>query len=356
MLECRLYLRRECLLNPPPSEERARSIAGSLLALAAPKLIESFIGGIATLLKKAGDAETSQIHADRFTSLYLADDKQALSLSPELRCLVALWFETDAAPPADDDIAARLRGAGMLPQGALLAGAFEATIEQVPDRTAFHLQTRYFCARQFIGDRGKKDRDYVVSLSLTAPDATPEGKTFALGTIDLGTVKRAGEVKPVDSGGAETPRLGSNLMPWSQISAASKTAYERDVAARQAAGRLYMPVTFRLTISETADGNAFLQAIGNLLGGAADDISKAVTKRLLPEEAAKADAEAAEGAAKLYEDELAAEIDVEKSKKALAKGSEEDKARLALELELSERKLSRRRSLREAAGLPPRHS
>ena len=351
MPEFRLYLRERCLLNPPALEGTRAALAGALGFLG-PKLIEAAIGGIATLLKRAGDKETRQASGDQFASLYLANEKQALAVNSELGCVLAVWFDANGNPGPDDEITKKLRSANALPAGASLAGAFEAAIRPVPDTTAFYLETRYFCAREFIGDRGKKERDYVVTLALSSPDASIEGKTFALGQIDLGTVKRNGVITPPDD--PENPRLRSNLMPWSQISQASKVVYDRDVAAGRAAGRLYMPVTFTLTVSETADGNAFLLRMGELLGGAAGTIATAVSKRILPEEVAKAAAEEAATAAKLYDDELQAEIEVAKAKKALASGAAEDKPKLELELELAERKLAHRRRLREAAGLPPR--
>ena len=353
MPEFRLYLRESCLLNPPPAE-RTRAVVGALLGLLVPKVIEAAIGGIATALKKAGDKETRQVTADEFASLYVADDKQALAVNPDLGCILAVWFNEDGEPPADDEISKKLRAEKALPAGATLAGAFEAAIRPVSDATSFYLETRYFCAREFIGERGKKERDYVITLNLSTPDATIEGQTFALGKIDLGTIKRNGVIAPQAGVGAGSARLRSNLMPWSQISQASKAAYDVDVAAGRAAKRRYMPVTFTLTVSETADGNAFLLKLGDLLGGAAGTIAGAVSKKILPGEVAKAAAEEAASATKLYEEELQAEIEVEKAKKALADGGAEEKPRLQLELELAKRKLAWRTRLREAAGLDPR--
>jgi len=47
-------------------------------------------------------------------------------------------------------------------------------------------------------------------------------------------------------------------MPWSQISTASKAAYDADVAGGAAAGKRYMPSTFGVTITQTEKGHPFL--------------------------------------------------------------------------------------------------
>jgi hypothetical protein len=116
----------------------------------------------------------------------------------------------------------------------------------VKDGTAFFLDTRHFSVRDFIGSRSKSERAFVITLSVATPDATADGATIGLGQIDMGTVERGADLVPVGTSPDKFPRYRSNLIPWSQISSASKAVYDADVAAGQAKGRHYMPVTFNL--------------------------------------------------------------------------------------------------------------
>jgi hypothetical protein len=356
MTEFRVYLRNQCLINPPPpvAEKAAVGVGGALLGLFVPKLIETAITGIANALKKAGDDETEQMTAENFTDLYVADAQQALSVNPALGCVLGVWFELDKDSPPDDDVARTLKAASLVPAKAAVGGVFEASIRPTSDATAFFLDTRHFSVRDFIGSRRKDERSYVVTLTLSTPSATAEGNAFALGKISLGHRKRGDTLIPMGHALDAFPRYRSNLMPWSKISETSKASYDRDVNAKKASGRGYMPVTFSLTISETADGNKFLFKLGELLGGLADKAAAEISKQILPAEREKAAADEAARAEKLYEEELKAELAVRRAQKAYNEGLEADKPILKVELELAIRKLAWQTSLREAAGLPAR--
>ena len=358
MPDFRVFLLEKCLINPPPAPPpgpAALGLGAALLGLLVPKLIDTAIGGIANALKKAGDDETEQVTADEFCDLYVADAKQALSLNPGLRCVLGVWFDDpDKKSAPDDDVVLKLKTAKLVPAKAAVGGVFEAAIRPAPDGTAFFLDTRHFSARDFIGDRRKDDRAYVVTVSLATPGVTAEGSTFALGKINLGKRTRGESVVPPGQPMDAFPRYRSTLMPWSKISEASKAAYERDVAAGQAAGRRYMPVTFSLTVSETSDGNKFLLKLGELLGGLAEKAAGEISKRILPAEIGKAVAEEAAGAEKLYEEELKAELELRKAQKAYDAGEQADKPALKVALEIAKRKLAWQTSLREAAGLNAR--
>jgi hypothetical protein len=358
MADLRLHLLETCVLNPPlaaPGMAAPRAVGAALLGLVVPKLIETAIGGIANALEKAGGDETEQLSANEFSDLYVANTKQALSMNPGLGCVLGVWLEdADQHSPPDDDIVRTLKAAKLVPPRAAVGGVFEAAIRQTPDATAFFLDTRHFSARRFIGDRRKDDRDYVVTLSLATPNASTDGGTFATGSINLGRRKRGESVVPLGQPIDAYPRYRSNLMPWSKISEASKVAYERDVAAGQAAGRRYMPVTFSLTVSETADGNRFLLMLGEALGGMAGKATADISRRVLPAEPAQQPAEGTAGAEKLYEDELKAELDVRRAQKAFDMADPADRPALRVALEMARRKLAWQTSLREAAGLQAR--
>lgn len=357
MPEFRLYLLRECLINPPPPppEIKAAGVGAALLAIFVPKLIETAISGLASVLKKAGDEETEQLAAAEFRDLYVADAKQALSVNKELGCLLGVWFENvDKKPPSDNNVTKKLKTAGLVPAAAEVGGVFEAAIRPAADGTAFFLDTRYFCAWEFVGSRRRDERAYVATLSLATPSASDQGSVFAVGTIDLGKRTRGEEVVKLGHPLDAFPRVRSNLMPWSKISEASKAAYDRDVAAGQAAGRRYMPVAFSLTLTETADGSKFLLKLGEFLEGTAKDAGAAISKKILPAEIEKTEAEQAANAEKFYEEELKAELEVRKAQAVYDKGKEEEKPALRVVLEIAKRKLAWQTSLREAAGLPAR--
>ena len=332
--------------------------AAALLALFVPKLIEMALGGVASLLKRAGDKETVSVAGHDFTEFYIADQKQVLRVNKQIGCILGIWGifrDADGERTPDDDIAVRrLEEAGLVPPNADIRIIFEASIRLASDETAFYLDTRHFSVRDFIGGRNKSDRAFLVTLGVTAPGATADGDTIAVGNVDMGKLKRGADLIPRQRPADGYPRFRSNLMPWNQISQASKSVYDADVAAGNAIGRRYMPVTFNLTISETADGNALLAKLGELLDGAKKDAAEQIGKLILPEERERTEAARAEAAEKLYENELAGEIAVREANKAYNEGTEAEKPVLAAKLEGAKRKLERQKKLREAAGLPDR--
>jgi len=220
------------------------------------------------------------------------------------------------------------------------------------DETAFYLETRHFSVRDFIGDRRKPDRVYVATLSIGTPDATADGSTIALGNVALGRLGK--ETLPIRPGGAlgAYPRYRSNLMPWNRITADAKEVYESDVKRDKAKNKSYMPVTFTLTLSETADGNKFLAALGGLLEGAKADAAKELSNLFLPqagEQDAKRKEDAAEALYQAEEDALIAEKEAEAE---LAAGTPEQHDVLAAKLAKAARAHERAVRLRKAAGLP----
>jgi hypothetical protein len=355
--QLRVYLRERCILNPEPVP-MAGAAAIPFLGLFVPKLIELAIGGVATLLRKAGKDETVSVGGRECADLYVADGNQVLRPNPKLGCIIGIAGTFDEpkadAAPSDDPVVRRLEAEGLVPIGAKIDVIVEAAIKPTRDQTAFFLDTRHFSVRDFIGERGKSERAFVMTLSVTAPGATADGDAIAIGTIDLGRLKRNADLVLPGAAPGAYPRFRSNLMPWGQISKASRTAYDADVTAGTAAGKSYMPVTFELTVSETADGNALLLALGELLDGAKKEAAAEASKLVLPDERARAEADRDAAAEELYEAELSAEVAVRKAQRAYAAGSGADKPVLRAELEAARRKWQRQIALREAAGLPAR--
>ncbi len=358
MTELRVYLREKCLLNPDPPVAKAEALFTPLLGLFVPKLIEMAIGGVATMLKKAGEDDTESATGREFSEFYVADDKQSLQVNGQIGSILAVWgvFADEDKEPTDpfDKAVLKLVDDGLVPKNADIGIIFEAAVRPTADETAFYLETRHFSVREFIGDSGKRDRSYVVTLSVTTPGSNAAGDTIALGTIDLGRAKRATNLIPAGGEPGAYPRYFSNLMPWKQISAASKDAYDADVATGSAAGRRYMPVTFNITFTETADGKKFLVKLGELLDGAKEKAAAEISKAILPAEREKAQADKQEAAEKLYDEELTALIAVREAEKALKAGTAEEKPVLAGKLEQKKRALARKKALRVAAGLPDR--
>jgi len=347
--ELRVHVRARCVVNPEP--RRAARGAVPLLGIFVPKLIEMAIGGVATWLRKAGGDETVSVSGRALTDLYVADDTMALRPNPDIGCVIAIAGTFDDgradAPPAEDPALRRLEEAGVVSRGAVVNLIFEAAIRLAPDRTACFLDMRHFSVREPLGKRKRKERAYVVTVSVVTPGATADGDTIAIGAIDVGGVDRGGVVTP-------GPRLRSNLMPWGQISRASKAAYDADAAAGSAAGRRYMPVTFDVTVSETADGSRWLRALGELVEGAKKEAAAELSKLVLPDERARAEAGRESAAEALYAAELDAELAVRKAQREYDAASEKDKPVLRAELEIAIRRRDRQVRLRQAAGLPAR--
>lgn len=354
MSELRVYLRQDCLINPVPVIAAERTIVpAALLGVVVPKLIESALSGVATALKKAGSEETVQVSGSAFENLYVADTHQALRVNPTLGSILAVWFGPHDDKTPDDRVALALKAAALVPADATVTGVFEAMVRTTSDNTACFLDARHFSARGFVGDRHKDRRGFVVSVAIATPSADPEGHTVALGHVDFGMVERGASMIPDGHAADRFPRYRSNLLPWAPISAASKAAYDRDVAAGRAAERSYMPVTFTVTVSETAEGNVFLLKLGELIGGVAGEAATELSKQLLARDAAAITDQAVD-AEKLYDEELKATVDEAKARQALAEASEADTATAKLAWELAARRLAWRTRLRQAAGLPPR--
>ena len=140
---------------------------------------------------------------------------------------------------------------------------------------------------------------------------------------------------------------------FAQITSGAKATYDSDVKRNEAANRKYMPVTLTLTLSETADGNAFLGALGELLVGARDDIAKAVGGLVDSDARAAAAKEEADAAEKLLAVEENARIAVKEAEAALAAGKPEQKEVLEAKLAKARRALALATRAREAAGLQP---
>jgi hypothetical protein len=353
--ELRLFLLRDCVVNPPPKPQitmRAIPLVGLLL----PKLIEWGIGGIATWLKKAGAADTEQVSATEFASFYVTDAEQRLSVNPDLNCILGLYgvfADEDHRPTHPDDAALKaLEKAGLMPENADIAIVFEGAIVRTSDDTAFYIETRHFSVRNFIGSRSKPDRMYVATLSIATPDASADGATTALGNIVLGRLGREALDIPAGEPLGKARHYRSNLMPWNRITGDAADTYASDVKRNAAANKAYMPVTFSLTLLETADGNKFLAALGELLQGAKADAAKEVGNLVLPGARAQAAKEDADAAEKLYAAEENALIAVKEADAALKAGSAEQRDVLTLKLAKATRAYTLAVRLRKAAGLP----
>jgi hypothetical protein len=352
MTEVRVHLLKACVVNPPPVTDRGL-LPAALIGAIAPSLIETALSGVATALKKAGSAETVQVVGTAIESLYVADAQQALRVNPALGCILAVWYQPHDDKTADDRVATLLKREGLIPADVSVAGVFEAIVRTTADGTAWFLDTRHFSVRTFVGDRHKDRRSFVISAALATPSADPEGHTVALGLVDLGIVERNASLVADRRAEDAYPRYRSNLMPWPPIGTASKGAYDRDVAAGRAAGCGYMPVTVTVTVSETAEGSAFLLALGELIGGSAKGVGSALGKQLV-QQVSSGVSDAAVDAEKLYDDELKARVDEAKAREALSEAAGEAQAAARLTWELAARRVAWRTRLREAAGLPAR--
>ncbi len=205
--EFRLFLLPDCVVNPSPKPKAGRAVL-SLLGLFAPKLIELAIGGVATLLKKAGGDHTVHAAGHVFSNLYIADKDQVLQPNPEIGCLLGVFGEFPASESKDasrDPGVERIVKAGLIPRGSAVYVLFESAIRPTADATAFFLDTRHISVREFIGDGMKSERALVATLNVTAPSATADGDSIAIGNIDFGRVSRGADLIPRTIPSTPTP-------------------------------------------------------------------------------------------------------------------------------------------------------
>jgi hypothetical protein len=359
--ELRVFVLKECIINPAPApaSERVRTESVGLAAIFVPKLIEFAIGNVAKLLKDAGADKTVQATGSAFTDMFIADkETRALGVNSDIGCVLAVCgdFDGDSEEKLDPDDRALqvLQKHGLITDRATIDIVFEAAVRPSADASAFHLDTRHFSVRSLIGDRDKGDRRFVLTFTMSTASATVAGDTIALGNIDFGTLQRGADLVPWDRSADGYPQYRSNLMPWGQISGASKAAYDADFAGGRARSKRYMPVTFGVTLSQTEKGHPFLAKLGELLDGSKQEAATAISKLILPEERAKTTAAAAEAAENLYIAELQAELDVREAQKKLDAAEAPDKPTERVRVEMAKRKRDRAVALRKAAGLPDR--
>jgi hypothetical protein len=287
-------------------------------------------------------------------NLYVSDDKQVVRTNPRIGCILAVLGVFDGSnkePP--DPIVKTLVDEGLIPARSIVGLVFEAAVRKSEDESAFFLDTRHFSVRRFINDRRPSERTIVITVGLATATAAPEGSTVALGNVEMGKLSKGADLVPQDHPLDGFPRYRSSLMPWPQMSELSKAAHAADVAANRAVNRQYMPVTLSLTVSESTEGNKFLLKLGELLESAQKEAAEEISKAILPQDREKTKAKQAEAAEKLYQAELAAKVEVEEARAALAKAAPEERAVFEAKLKVAERKLERQTRLREAAGLPP---
>ena len=355
--QLRVYLRERCILNPEPVP-MAGAAAIPFLGLFVPKLIELAIGGVATLLRKAGKDETVSVGGRECADLYVADGNQVLRPNPKLGCIIGIAGTFDEpkadAAPSDDPVVRRLEAEGLVPIGAKIDVIVEAAIKPTRDQTAFFLDTRHFSVRDFIGERGKSERAFVMTLSVTAPGATADGDAIAIGTIDLGRLKRNADLVLPGAAPGAYPRFRSNLMPWGQILEGVTDSLRR--RCHGGYGRR----------EELHAGDVRADRVGDRRRKRAAARARRAARRR--EEGSCGRGEQADSSGRTCEgrgrarggrravvrSRLAAEVDVRKAQRAYDAGSDADKPVLRAELEAARRKLQRRTRLREAAGLPPR--
>jgi hypothetical protein len=354
--ELRVFVRRTCVINPPPPAPAPEAAAEALpfVGMAIPKVVEFALGGIGSLLKKAGQEETDQASGSEIVNLFVADKDQRLSANADVGCILAVYgtfADEDRKPtPASDTALKKLETEQLVPRDADVSMILELAVARTSDQTAFYVEARHFSVRDFIGSRNKSDRTYVATVSLAVPDASADGSTIALGHVALGRMSK--ETLSIAAGAlGGHPRYRSNLMPWNQISGDAKKVYESDVKRNVAAGKGYMPVTLGVTLTETADGNRFLATLGTLLQGAKEEAGKQVAKLVDPAAREKAAQESADAAEELWAAEEDAIIAVRKAEVELATGDAEDKPVLEAKLAKAKRALAVAVRLRKAAGL-----
>lgn len=289
----RTVVQKECVLSEPRPPATNKALAAALAAIFVPKLIEKGLDGLGAALKRAGEPDKVQLSGSAVLDLYVPTlDKKGLEPNPGFGCVVIVHVNGNGAPQppttTPSPTLSKLVRAKILNENELVSFAFEGRIERSSDLTAFWVVPTHFEVFQFAGKRQREEeRAYVATISLHKPISSVDGEAIAVANVDLGRYKKGGKLDV----GLPFP-LASNLMPWPQLGERSSAAWKAAVeAGTPAIG--YMPITFSTTITETADGNAFLKSLGEILQANKAEAAKEVSKELLPAEREKAD-EAAE--------------------------------------------------------------
>jgi hypothetical protein len=244
-----------------------------LLALL-PPLIEWAVRGLAGVFKKMSENHSVSVSNRAVGSLF-AYSASDLIVNPSVQYIIAVFGDfavTAGREPSRDriDVDGRLRASHLLTGTCHVMSviAFEGHLEPTTDLTGATLQTLAF---QIDGNLDDKHHDKaletIITLAISAPNATIAGEAIAIASINVGKVA-PGKKVAIDA--CDPRRFGSNLMPLG-LTKRVAAVYEADVKRNRPRAE-YMPVSFVVALSQTHDGDKFLASLGALLDALASPI------------------------------------------------------------------------------------
>lgn len=279
-------------------------LGGIVLSLLAP-LFNTAVKGVGGAIAKAGTPEETRVSGLTVSAFYSgqqAADGTSIDLVRRAQCISLAVDSPQVAPRQKSDISTNNSGAAgaafLRSQGYTRAPRLymESRIIVSPDRSAWRLVP----VHAFIGETlstSDRERDLVVTTTFSGPSATADGEALATRSF---TFKRAASNYVLPA--RELERLGTGWMPLPAIGEHVRTRLAAviqrnadEVALRKliASGKLkpkeltaanagiakltalkpkdtaflveLVPVTLKVDVLQTSDGNKALVAIGNFL-------------------------------------------------------------------------------------------
>lgn len=322
--QTRVYLRRQCLINPNPharpgahTEAKAGAHAefvGALAAIFLPVLIEKLLGGAGAALKKAGSEETLRDSGKLPTYLYQLsnkDDKNSLSINPDLGCLLVVRGRFNGgAPDTSTDEGRRIKRLqdDEIPVSEI-AALYEAEIILSEDRTALRYEGRFFEVNQFQGGRSSKQRAVVVGITITGAGGKEGEPVLSLALTNIGEATAGTTMNDEQLKGKHSSWLGGLAISDASLKAIETIKFPDPDDPDKKKTLEVMPVTIEATFAETDSGNKALKFIGEVLDATKGDVAKTVSGEVTKDRGAEAEkkaSEAADALEKLRQEEEAA--------------------------------------------------
>ena len=298
-------------------------ILGAILTALIAPLVDAGVKGVVTALSKAGAPDETRVSGSAATAFYkgvVSADQTEIALARKDPCISFAVDSTEVAarqrlPLSGDNVGPR--GKAWLQSRNYTHAPrlyMESRIIVSPDRSAWRLVP----VRAFVGEplsESERGRDLVITISVLGPSAETDGS--ALGTRSF-AIKRAYANAALSS--AQLAQLATGWMPLPALSEESETrtqaivqryadkkALDEQLASNKLKGKqlndaqaskarlegllqkdakyleALTPVTLKVDVLQTTDGNKALVAIGGFLNENSKAISDPIAAAVSPE-------------------------------------------------------------------------
>lgn len=271
------------------------ALGAGIAAAMIPKVVGASIDFVGGLLQKAGEDKKTVVHATTGPYLYQVPwnaetKRRELAVFPAGRCLHLMSFR-DASTrdwtsltkgttlEQSADVTATQEALGLVDHDAPTF-YLEFNVRVSNDGASFMLVPTFLrYGRAFSGSA--RTSEVLSALSFSRPGAD---KPFASSTVLLRNV----DVGP----GYDSALLLGSATDWMPLDKPSDTVIEAKGAPAPAPGEKPAgldPINVKVALTETQDGIKLLKALGDLLAGAKEDLTKAVAGAVPSDEKTKAE-------------------------------------------------------------------